>query len=64
MKPKITRDSDSSIIGQTELFLPRQVASLYSSYVFRSAVLQGFSLGGDAAIGEPANVSLSVRRKS
>lgn len=46
LNPKITDDLDASTIGQTQLFLPKQTASLYSVYTVPVGVARGLSLGG------------------
>jgi len=48
LSPKVTRDSNAAIIGQTELFLPKQTASIYSSYELSTGVIHGLSFGGGA----------------
>jgi len=48
LDPKITKDSDPMEIGQTELFLPKQSASVYSTYTLGDGVLHGLSFGGGA----------------
>ncbi len=45
LSPKITKDSDAAIVGQSELFLSKQTASVYSSYTLGSGVLRGASFG-------------------
>lgn len=42
LDPKITRDTDPTVIGKTITFLPRTTASLYTSYDFKG----GFFVGG------------------
>jgi TonB-dependent siderophore receptor len=42
----ITSDSDLSIVGKTELFLPNQTASAYSTYTVGDGSLSGVSVGG------------------
>ncbi len=46
LDPKISRDIDPTIVGQTELFLPRQTASLYTTYKINSGQLSGLSFSG------------------
>jgi iron complex outermembrane receptor protein len=46
LDPKVSKDSDPTIVGKTELFLPRQTASLFSTYNFNSGAVSGLSIGG------------------
>jgi TonB-dependent siderophore receptor len=46
LDPKITGDIDSAIVGQTELFLPKQTASLYTTYTVGTGVMKGLTFGG------------------
>jgi len=46
LSPRITGDSDSSVVGQTELFLPKQTASLYTTYTVSTGVVKGLTFGG------------------
>jgi len=45
---KVTDDSDSTVVGQHEVFLPRQTASLFSTYTLNQGPLKGMSLGAGA----------------
>ncbi len=47
LDPRITRDVDPIWVGQVELFLPKQTASLYSSYT-PARILHGLSFGAGA----------------
>jgi outer membrane receptor for ferric coprogen and ferric-rhodotorulic acid len=44
--PKVTEDIDPTIVGQTELFLPKQTASLYTTYTVGTGVMKGLTFGG------------------
>lgn len=46
LDPKVIKDSDTTIIGQTELYLPKQTASVFSTYTLGEGLLKGLSLGG------------------
>ncbi|MBS0420290.1 MAG: TonB-dependent receptor [Proteobacteria bacterium] len=46
LDPKVTRDADPSVEGQTELYLPKHTFSLYSTYRLPAATVAGLSLGG------------------
>lgn len=46
LDPKITRDSDPTIVGRTQLYLPESTFSVYSTYTLYSGPLSGFSYGG------------------
>jgi iron complex outermembrane receptor protein len=48
LDPKITgaTASQSATIGQTQLYLPKQTASLYTTYSLEGGPLSGFSFGG------------------
>jgi TonB-dependent siderophore receptor len=46
LNPRITRDSDTAILGQTQLFLPKQTASMYTTYTIGEGALRGLSFGG------------------
>jgi len=50
LDPKISNAvaSDAATVGQTELFLPRQTASIYATYLLQSGLLRGLSFGGGA----------------
>lgn len=43
--PKITSDSDPLAVGKTELFLPKNTFSLYSTYALNGVQNDGLSLG-------------------
>jgi iron complex outermembrane receptor protein len=45
LSPKITKDSNAAIVGQSELFLSKQTASVYSTYTLGSGILHGASFG-------------------
>jgi TonB-dependent siderophore receptor len=45
LNPKVTTDSDPTIVGKTELFLPKQTASVFSTYAFDAGPIRGLSLG-------------------
>lgn len=45
LDPKVTKDADLTTIGRTELFLPKQTASLFSTYTLDESVLKGLSFG-------------------
>lgn len=46
LDPKVSQNSDPTTVGKTELFLPRQTASIFSTYNFDGGALSGFSIGG------------------
>ena len=46
LDPKITRDSDPTNVGRRELFLPKNTASLYTTYGIDAGMLRGFTFGG------------------
>lgn len=46
LDPKVSKDSDPSIVGKTELFLPRQTASFFTMYNFDAGAVSGLSIGG------------------
>lgn len=46
LDPKVSKDSDPTIVGKTELFLPRQTASFFSTYNFDTGAVSGLSIGG------------------
>jgi TonB-dependent siderophore receptor len=46
LNAKITSDIDSAIVGQTQLFLPKQTASLYTTYTVGTGVMSGLTFGG------------------
>jgi outer membrane receptor for ferric coprogen and ferric-rhodotorulic acid len=48
LDPKVTKDSDITVVGRHEVFLPKQTASVFSTYTFNEGALQGVSLGGGA----------------
>ncbi len=45
LDPKVSKDSDPTLVGKTDLFLPRQTASFFTTYNFPGAV-SGLSMGG------------------
>ena len=45
LDPKVTADADPTAIGQTQLFLPKQTASVYSTYTFDDGFARGLSFG-------------------
>jgi len=46
LDPKISEDSNMALVGQTELFLPKQTGNLYTTYTFPTGILRGVSVGG------------------
>jgi TonB-dependent siderophore receptor len=46
LDPKVVKDSDTAMIGQTELYLPKQTASIFSTYTLGGGLLKGLSFGG------------------
>jgi TonB-dependent siderophore receptor len=46
LDPKITKDADLAIVGQTDIFLPKQTADVYTEYTFGTAPVHGLSVGG------------------
>jgi TonB-dependent siderophore receptor len=46
LNPRVTKDTDTAILGQTQLFLPKQTASLFTTYTVSDGVLRGLSFGG------------------
>lgn len=46
LDPKITKDTDPAKVGQTDVFLPKQTADIFTEYAFDTAFLRGFSIGG------------------
>ena len=48
LDPKVSRDSEPTTIGQTELYLPKQTASLFTTYTIEDGGLKGLSIGGGA----------------
>jgi iron complex outermembrane receptor protein len=45
LDPKVSKDEDAFLVGQTELYLPTQTASAYLVYTFGEGVARGVSLG-------------------
>jgi outer-membrane receptor for ferric coprogen and ferric-rhodotorulic acid len=45
LNARIAGDTDSTIVGRTELFQPSRTASLFSTYTFANEFLRGFSAG-------------------
>jgi iron complex outermembrane receptor protein len=48
LDPKVTEDSDPTTIGKQEIFLPKQTASIFSTYTLEAGPLQGLSFGAGA----------------
>jgi len=46
LDPKVTADTDPTIIGKTALYLPEQTFSLYTTYSLEEGRLKGLSFGG------------------
>ena len=46
LDPKVIADVDPAAVGQTQLFLPKQTYSLYTTYTLHETMLRGLSLGG------------------
>jgi TonB-dependent siderophore receptor len=57
LNPKITEDIDSAIVGQTQLFLPKQTASLYTTYTVGTGVMRGLTFGGGPRYVSPQRTS-------
>ena len=45
---KVTEDSDATVVGKQEVFLPRHTASLFSTYTLDRGPLKGLSFGAGA----------------
>jgi outer membrane receptor for ferric coprogen and ferric-rhodotorulic acid len=45
LNARIAGDTDTTIVGRTELFQPSRTASLFSTYTFANEFLRGFSAG-------------------
>ena len=45
---KVTQDSDPTVIGRPEIFLPKQTASVFSTYTLDAGPLKGLSFGAGA----------------
>ncbi|MBS0418296.1 MAG: TonB-dependent receptor [Proteobacteria bacterium] len=48
LDPKVSKDSDPINVGRTEIFLPKQTASLFSTYTLEDGLLHGLSFGAGA----------------
>jgi TonB-dependent siderophore receptor len=48
LDPKITEDLNPAKVDKTELFLPKQTFSLYTTYTLSDGLLRGLSFGGGA----------------
>ncbi len=59
LNPKDTRDLDPMAMGQTQLFLPKQTADLYTTYVLRDGVLRGLSFGAGVRYVSPEQTAYS-----
>lgn len=47
LDPQVTTNKgDAAVVGQSELYLPKQTASLYSTYTFPEGILRGLAVGG------------------
>jgi len=46
LDPKVSKDATAGLVGQTELYLPKNVLSLYTTYALPDRILRGLSLGG------------------
>jgi TonB-dependent siderophore receptor len=57
LNPKVTEDIDSAIVGQTQLFLPKQTASLYTTYTVGTGVMKGLTFGGGPRYVSPQRTS-------
>lgn len=45
---KVSEDSDPTVVGRKEVFLPRHTASLFSTYTLDAGLLKGLSFGAGA----------------
>jgi outer membrane receptor for ferric coprogen and ferric-rhodotorulic acid len=57
LDPKVTKDPDPTTVGQTQLFLSQQTASLFTTYTLDETVLRGLSVGGGARYIGPQKTS-------
>jgi iron complex outermembrane receptor protein len=64
LDPKITQDSDPTTVGKTELFLPKQTFSLYTSYAFNSGAMSGLSFSGGVRFVDSERTSYDGSTKS
>ena len=46
LDPRVTRDTDPAAVGQTEIYLPKNTFSLYTTYSLKGGPLGGLILGG------------------
>ena len=45
---KVSEDADATVVGQREIFLPKQTASVFTTYTIDAGPLKGLSFGGGA----------------
>lgn len=45
LDPKVTKDSDPTTVGRQQLFLPKQTASIFSTYLIDEGTVRGLSIG-------------------
>jgi TonB-dependent siderophore receptor len=57
LDPKITADSDPTVVGHTELFLPKNTFSLYTTYGLHGGALSGLTVGGGVRFVDSVNTS-------
>ena len=48
LDPKVSKDSDPTTVGRTEVFLPKQTASVFSTYSLEDGPLHGLTFGAGA----------------
>lgn len=64
LDPKVTQNPDSTVVGQTEVFLPKQTASVYSTYTLDSSWLRGLSFGAGTRYAGPERTSYDGSTKN
>ncbi len=64
LDPKITHDSDLTTIGKTELFLPKNTFSLYTTYSFNDGRFSGLSFSGGVRFVDSERTSYDASTKN
>jgi outer-membrane receptor for ferric coprogen and ferric-rhodotorulic acid len=57
LDPKVTKDSEVQLEGQTSLYLPKSTFDLYTTYTLPAGLLRGLTLGGGIRYVSPERTS-------
>ncbi len=64
LDPKVTEDSDPTAVGQTQLYLPKNTFSIYTTYGLHTPLLSGLTVGGGVRYVDSVKTSYDASTKN